>query len=75
MFNSLVPNGDIYLSSISVLLEDNGHAIPLRMGGEKKGLIRIENITQIDERMRHMMMMNRLIPEVLLHFFRKKRKR
>ncbi len=35
MFNSLVSNGVIYLSSINILLEDNGHAIPLRMGGEK----------------------------------------
>jgi len=36
MFNSLVPNGDVYLSSINVLLLDNGHAIPLRIGGEKE---------------------------------------
>jgi hypothetical protein len=32
MFNSLGANGDIYLSSISILPEDNSHAIPWRLG-------------------------------------------
>jgi hypothetical protein len=36
MFNSLVPNGEIYLSLIYIQLEDNSHVIPLRMGGWKK---------------------------------------
>ena len=32
MFNALGANGDIYLSSISILPEDNSHAIPWRLG-------------------------------------------
>lgn len=67
MFDSLVPNGVLDLSSIDVLREDNGHAIPWRLGWrEKANRSKSKSITQIVRWIRHTMMMNRLIPEELL---------
>ena len=45
MFNSLVPNGAIYLSLIYIQRVDNSHVIPLRVGGVKE-IDWNENITQ-----------------------------